>query len=450
MKIKNLNFVKLLFAFLCYAIHTQAQTYTFPLKVSENKRFISDQTGKPFLYVSDAAWQLFMGLPLSEVKEYLTLRKKQGFSVIHVQLTFQPVPDAENIEGQLPFENYDFAKPNERYFQHIDKIIALADSMNMVMAIVPLWYSCCNDGWGSNPVPHLKNNGLEKCTNFGKFVGNRYKKHNNIIWIMGGDNDPHDQKAEIRGLAMGLKEAAPQHLITYHAASTHSSTDVWQQESWLDMSMIYTYFRGFAKAWHGVQPDVYEVAYNEYLKKRMPFVLGESTYEGEHNDVCNSTLQARKQAYYTMLAGGCGHSYGSRFWAVGYKKWKNFEDWKAIVNQPAANSMRYLNQLFATFDWTSLIPDITSELISGENKYASNDYALAAYTQDRKFAVIYVPSPRKFEVNFNVLNAKKIQATWYNPHNGERKIIGKYAQNTKIAFELPDANDWVLLLENIK
>jgi hypothetical protein len=425
-----------------------AQPYTFPLRASPDRRFLVDQRGQPFLYVSDAAWQLFVGLPLPEVREYFLLRKRQGFSVIHAQLTYTPMPGADNLEGQLPFANFDFDQPNERYFAHIDRVVALADSLNLVMALAPLWYSCCNDGWGSNPVKHLQNNGQAKCRNFGRYLGRRYQKFNNFIWIMGGDNDPFDNLAEVRALAQGLKEAAPHHLLTYHAASTHSSTDVWPSEAWLDFSMVYTYFRGFAKAWTKVQPDVYEVAYTEHRKNLMPFVLGESTYEGEHDDVCNSSAQARKQAYYTMLAGGCGHSYGSRFWTVADKKARGYDDWRKIVDQPAANSLAHLNALWATFDWPSLVPDQLGELIAGgANPYASNDYALAAHTKDRRLALAYLPSGRRLVYDLRGLAGKRVTASWYNPRTGAMTRVGQYARTQTVELAPPDANDWVLHLK---
>jgi hypothetical protein len=52
----------------------------------------------------------------------------------------------------------------------------------------------------------------------------------------------------------------------------------------------------YTSAWNKNQPDVYEVSHAEFAKVPVrPFVLGESTYEGEHGAL-GSALQARKQA----------------------------------------------------------------------------------------------------------------------------------------------------------
>lgn len=137
----------------------------FPLKTSPNKRHLVDQKGQPFLYVSDSGWKLFAGLTEAETKEYLQKRQAQGFNTIHVMLT--ALPGDKNRQGHEPFENLDFAKPNEAWFKHVDRAVAIADSMNMLLAIAPLWYSCCNDGWASHPQKPMQRNGPEKATCLG-------------------------------------------------------------------------------------------------------------------------------------------------------------------------------------------------------------------------------------------------------------------------------------------
>jgi hypothetical protein len=157
-------------------------------------------------------------------------------------------------------------------------------------------------------------NGVEKTRDFGRWLGRRYARFDHLMWTPGGDNDPGSAREHYRALASALKGAAPQQLITFHAASSHSSTDVWPGEDWLDVSMIYTYFRGLNKAWNRNQPDGYEVGWEEYHRRpARPFSLGESTYEGEH-DAWGSPLQTRKQAYWSVFSGGMGPAYGSPNW----------------------------------------------------------------------------------------------------------------------------------------
>ena len=229
---------------------------TFPLKLGENQRHLVDQAGRPFLYHADTPWLLFTKLTEAEAKDYIGRRKEQGFTALQIQLT--GFPGMTNRAGALPFAGtppeQDFAQPNEKYFTHVDRVIAEAQRQGMLLAIAPAWSGCCGEGWAgkekNGALRPLNANGAEKSREFGRWLGNRYGKFANVMWILGGDNDPNNARAEIRALGLGLKDTAPQQHITYHAASTHSSTDVWPaDERWLDVSMVYTYFRGFNKAW---------------------------------------------------------------------------------------------------------------------------------------------------------------------------------------------------------
>jgi len=52
------------------------------LKVSENKRFLVTENGKPFFYLADTGWELFHRLNRKEAVEYLDIRVAQKFTVI--------------------------------------------------------------------------------------------------------------------------------------------------------------------------------------------------------------------------------------------------------------------------------------------------------------------------------------------------------------------------------
>lgn len=247
----------------------------------------------------------------------------------------------------------------------------------------------------------------------------------------------------MQALAEGIKENAPNQLMTYHAASTHSSTDDWPKASWLDISMVYTYFRGFNKAWNKNQPDVYEVSYWEYNKRTIkPFFLGESTYEGEHGE-WGSALQARKQAYWCVLSGGMGHAYGSPDW--------NFpENWRDIIQSPGAKSLKYLRKLMESKDWTHLVPDQKNQLAKeGAGPFAKNDYAATAQTVDKKLAITYIPSKRTINYDLTKMGGGRVLATWFNPRTGDYKEAGKWLKSANRHFESPDDNDWVLILETV-
>ena len=386
----------------------------FPLKISDNGRYLAAADGLPFLYHADTVWKLFLKLTLEEAAEYLAERKTQGFTAVQAILT--GFMGETNRDGRAPFEGDDFSRPYDAFFRHVEEVIREAERLGLFVAIAPAWVGCCGEGWGGRGKP-LQLNGPEKCRAFGRYLGRRTAGFPNLMWIMGGDNDPHEDREPIRGMALGLKEAAPHHLLTYHPASSHTSTDVWpQDEPWLDVTMTYTYFRGFNKAWNKNQPDVYEINHTEYHRTPVrPFFLGESTYEGEHG-AWGSALQARKQAYWSMLSGGMGHAYYSPNWNLP-------ANWREVLQMPGAVSLRHFRTLFEPLPWHALAPDEHNRVaVAGRGEFASNDYATTAVAEDRSFSLSYLPSPRTLTLDMGEFPAP-VRAAWFDPTDGSARSV---------------------------
>ncbi len=427
--------------FFCLTIQGVAQA-VFPLSISENQRYLVDAEGSPFLYQADTPWFLFFKLTMPEVKEYIQARKQKGFNTLQIMLTGGK--GLENIDGELPFlNNYDLAQPNEKFFQRVDSIVVEAQNQGLLLALVPLWSGCCRTDYAGvdaegNPLP-LNRNGVEKARAYGEWVGDRYGSYNHIMWVLGGDNDPFNALEEIEAMADGLHRTSNNQLFTYHASSTHSSTDVFPEANWLDVSMVYTYFRGFNKAWNKIQPDVYEVCYDEYQKTpTMPFFLGESTYEGEHDD-WGSALQVRKQAYWAVLSGATGHAYGSPNWHLR-------DDWRKVLQFPGAESLKHLPPLMKSVGWPNLQPNWNGSFIEqGDGGYATNDYAVTAISIDSTHAITYIPSGREIQIDPSLISNKKVKLNWYNPRSGQTVAIKTYSTTEQISLTTPDNQDWILL-----
>jgi hypothetical protein len=420
----------------------------FPLKVGESRRHLVDQRGTPFLYHADTPWMMFLKLTEAEAKDYMALRKQQGFTALQVQLT--GFLGMTNLAGHRPFAGtppvQDFSQPNEQFFAHVDRVIAEAQRKGLLLAIAPAWSGCCGEGWAgkekNGALKPLNANGPAKSRELGRWLGQRYGPFANVLWILGGDNDPHNAREEIRALGLGLKETAPDQIITYHAASSHSSTDVWPaDEPWLDVSMVYTYFRGFNKAWNKDQPDVYEVSHAEYPKTPLrPFFLGESTYEGEHG-AWGSALQARKQAYWCVLGGGFGHAYGSPNWNIP-------GNWREVLELPGANSLKHLRTLLESRPWWKLVPDVNHTVaVDGRGAFATNSYAVTARASDGSCAITYLPTRRALTLDLGQLGRGRAVASWFNPRNGEVTRIGEFGNRQRQVFEPPGDGDWVLVID---
>jgi len=429
------------------SISSEAQ-YRFPLRISDNKRYFKDANGKPFLYHADTGWQIFVLLTTPEAIEYLSHRKNQGFNTIQVQLVMSP--EQVNRYGHKPFlGNNDFARPDEAYYDHVAEILAKADSLGLLIVMSQPWLGCCQEGFGGRPDKPFLANGPEKSRKYGQYLGKKFAKFNNLFWIMGGDNDPKGDRLSLFAFFDGLREAAPKYqLMTYHASPPHSSTDLFQYADWLGFSFIYTYWREKPNEWvtADLQPHVYEAALMEWSKSdTMPFVLGESQYEGTgkiENDMGHSQI-IRRQAYWTMLCGGAGHAYGSDIW--------NFPaNWREIMNYPGARQLGHFIDFFEQIPWWTLVPDVRHlAVVDGYGEWSKPNFVTTAVSKDKKLLVAYIPQIQPVTVNFDSLAGEFFRIKWFNPATGlvvkELTITSKKVQR----LATPPGEDMVLLIQSI-
>jgi len=82
------------------------------LRVSDNRRFLVTNDGRPFFYLADTAWELFHRLNREQAVKYLDTRAAQGFTVIQaVALAELDGITVPNAYGKLPLVDGDPARP---------------------------------------------------------------------------------------------------------------------------------------------------------------------------------------------------------------------------------------------------------------------------------------------------------------------------------------------------
>jgi hypothetical protein len=438
--------VTVILIILC--INQAASQFRFPIKINDTKRFFTDSEGKPFLYHADTGWQIFTQLTTSEAVEYMAFRKSQGFNTIQVQLVMSP--EQVNRYGHKPFlGNNDFSKPDDAYYDHVAKIISKADSLGLLIVMSQPWLGCCQEGFGGRPDKPFLANGPEKSRKYGQYLGKKFSKFNNLFWIMGGDNDPKGDRIPLFAFFEGLRSSAPDHqLMTYHASPPHSSTDLFQYSSWLGFSFIYTYWREKPNDWvtGDLQPHVYEAALEEWSKSdTMPFVLGESQYEGSgkiDNDMGNPQI-IRRQAYWTILCGGTGAAYGSDLW--------NFPpEWREIMNYQGAWQLKHFINFFQTIPWWTLVPDVRHQaVVGGYGEWSKSDFATTAVSTDKKLMVSYIPTLRPVTVDLGYLTGENFSVSWFDPRTGA--IVKEITIKDKKVNRLqsPTGEDMVLIIKSL-
>ncbi len=434
--------MKSLVALIALATATLAAAPAFPLKPSDDGRYLTDAAGKPFFYHADTAWALPKKATLQDAAEYFDLRVKEGFTAIHLHAVSKEAGPVKNVNGDEPFAPLDdILKPNEPYWRHLDGVIEAAEKRGLLAAVSALWIR-----WGGRDREGWRNQLTETNAGaYGEFLGQRYAARKNILWILGGDDNPHEDRGAIALMARALKETAPHHLITVHNQPEHSSAAFFANEPWLDVNAAYTY--------REVPPHLFEEWNRPYASgKPKPIFLIESGYEHESNDSRGGAAQRiRRQAYGAILSGALmGHAYGHR------EIWRFSDKWREGVADTGSKQMRHVRDLFATRAWWKLEPDLLHELVpSRVDRVSPGDvnYAPAARARDGSFALVYFPTNRPVVMDLSKL-PREPRITWFDPTDGsQRPAVHQPWRGTSWREFTPPARnaggdaDFVLLLE---
>ncbi len=435
------------------------------LKVSENKRFIEHEDGTPFFYLGDTAWELFHRLNREETEKYLENRRSKGFTVIQaVVLAENDGLKTPNAYGEVPLIDLDPARPNEKYFEHVDFIVNKAEELGLYIGMLPTWGDKVTvEHGGAGPVIFNPQNAKV----YGEFLGRRYKDKP-IIWILGGDRNVSSKDLfDIwKSMAEGLRKGDGNcHLITFHPRGGKSSSAWFQKEDWLSFNMYQSaHMEHFNK--------VYEFAEHDYrLNPIKPFVDGEPAYEDipvRFWEFCNwenplrvpaevldnerlikdrshfklgyfTDYDVRVHAYWDLLAGACGYTYGNNaIWQM-FKKGGPVAipclyDWHESLDRPGADDMRYVKALFESRSFSKLIPD--QSVIYGNNPKDST-HIRASVASDGSFLLVYLAIGQPATVVTKKIAGQKINAWWYNPRNGESVKIGEFDNSGSREFDPP-------------
>jgi hypothetical protein len=421
------------------------------LKVAPNNRFLMKEDGSPFFYLGDTAWELFHRARRDEVDKYLRDRAAKGFTVIQaVVLAEFDGLSTPNVYGHRALDNNDPATPSEDYFQHVDYIVDKAQKLGLYIGMLPTWGDKWNKKWGIGPEVFTPAN-AEK---FGEFLGTRFKERP-IIWILGGDRNPETDAhlSIIRALAQGIRKGdGGNHLMTYHPMGGSSSSTWFHKDLWLDFNMF--------QSGHSARdtPNHQFTSSNRQLNPPKPTLDGEPRYEDHPIDWKPEKgwfddFDVRQAAYWSLLAGACGHTYGNhnvwQLWQPGREAISAARTpWLKALSHPGSIQMGYLRRLFESRPFMKLVPDqgiIVNEVGTG------GDHMRAARAEDGSFAFIYIPTGKMVAVAMNKIKGRRVKVHWYNPRKGLSTEIGIFSGSGIEEFRPPTSgrgNDWVLVLDN--
>ncbi|MCX7670471.1 MAG: glycoside hydrolase family 140 protein [Anaerolineae bacterium] len=429
-----------------------------PLRVSEDGRYLVTESGRPFFWLGDTAWELFHRCTLEEAELYLENRRRKGFTVIQaVALAEFDGLHTPNPYGDLPLHDDDPTRPNEAYFRHVDAVIRLAADKGLYVGLLPTWGDKVVGMWGAGPMIF----DAENAYTYGRWLAARYRRQPNIIWILGGDRPAIHGELDLRpiwrAMAAGIDEGAGgRPLKTYHPQGGYSSSAWLHAEPWLDFNMM--------QSGHGHGPDAptWEMVEHDYgLEPPKPVLDGEPNYEDhpvrpwprwDPADGYYRDHDVRKQIYRSVFAGACGVTYGHhsiwQFYDPRKRAVVNHADrsWQAALERPGARHAGYLRRLMASRPALARIPDQTMLCHVPRGRH---EHTRATRDREGRYALIYTPIYQPITVRLNALAATQVRAWWFNPRTAVATEIGILPGRGEHTFDPPvDGPDWVVVLDD--
>jgi chitodextrinase len=434
-----------------FAITTSASQSGYRLLLSTNGKYlVNSSTRQPVFLTGDDGFLASLMLSNADVTTYLNDRATRGFNAIWIgvvdQLDQNNAP--KDFFGNVPFDGAWFTNPDAAYWAHQDAVIQQAASLGITVFLHLSFVGNADGNVYDTPAYLASSDATIRA--YGTFIGNRYRNHNNIVYVLGGDYDPSQTAVatKINDLATGLAAADPSHLITIETCRAcsppnQSSLDAygnpipsWLSLNWLDATLSAA------------------VSSSETNFSRTPFLppfMGEDWYELEHGI---TGFQARQEGYREVLS-GCylGRLFGNGpIWSFNASHSGNTSpSWQSQLSSPGSVGQQYMGQLMRSREHWLMAPDLSHTVLTGGFGSGST-LSVAARSSDGQTIIAYLSDGNATAktINMSALTSasSSAKAWWYNPQTAAATLIGTFPNSGSQSFTAPDGNDWVLVIDD--
>ncbi len=428
------------------------------LRASDDGHHVVRRDGTPLLYLADTNWELFARSTRGEAVRYLDDRQAKRFTTI--QTAFLALHEGPNAYGRPPVDYRTLAPvttpgadPADAkqydYWDHVDYVLAEAAKRGFVVSVAPFRQQ-------------LMPKSPADAERYGRFLGDRYGRRPGLIIPVGFDPSAEQIDAQAdayRGVARGLAAGAgggTNVFLTFHPAGRHSSSRWFHQDAWLRYNTI--------QSGHGRDTPSWRMIAADYARKpAKPVLDAEATYEGHPlgnvprdpqtgKRVLSDAADVRKYAYWNLLAGAWGHTYGHHsVWQM-YVPGKHKEGYEAVVgwadalDAPGANQMRHVRTLMEARPMLARVPD--PSLVA--DAFEGGAHVEAA--RGDGYAFIYSAEGRPVTLVPGKVSGDRVRAAWFDPRTGRGTVVGEYANRGTRTFTPPTAgrgSDWVLVIDDV-
>lgn len=431
------------------------------LRVSDNGHYLQNGC-VPFFWLGDTAWDLLQRLSVEEARVYLKNRADKGFNVIQCVLTNarregDELGSLQTVEEENILEN--IGPRNEGYWQHVEAVASIAEELGIYMGFLPIWGKVARRG-------NVTEENVEAYT---RYIAERFRKCPNIIWIMGGDIRGNECLGLWNIMGPVLKEVTPDKLIAYHPFGRTCSSYWFADKDWLDINMFQSGHRRYdqidLKSWDdkdGSEPwygeDNWRYVEAEYKRdcRIRPVLDGEPSYEqipqGLHDpkEPYWQEHHVRRYAWWSVLAGSCGHTYGDnsifQFYGTGHiQEFGAIDVWQKALHHTGSGQIQYLKDLMLEIGFQNgkaCQPVIAAG--SGEREERISAFG----TGDALVLYSYLGKPFSLQgAGYGLMDG-----WWLDPATGSRSYFGRIDLSGEPVSLVPPVkkaghNDWVCVLK---
>lgn len=444
MKNKYKTHIAILILTILLANYLPGEAQIQKLAISHNNRFLTKEDGSPFIWIGETNW-FFAKLHPNVIDSILDKRSAQGFTVMLVSCR------EKMINGRGPGE---ITNPNLDWWNYLDDYISKCAERGLYVGITLGW-------WGV-----IKKNSAEDLFEYGKWVGQRYKDNNNIIWLTLGESGSYNRKEEIpstktSALVQGIKLGdSGNKLLTVHAdyqrgTSITNDGDLcdfnnWQTSQWCCPDNLPRKDEREWTVWEAIQFD-YSKLYNGSPK---PTIDLEAWYEN-NKDFCGTTPYIiRRRAYFTIFAGAFGHNYGAGgIWDGLTTQMDCSKNALSALDYPGATQISHVSNFLHCLgeDFLKMIPDQSIIIEGNSDNYDSHIQSVVSH--DKSFSLIYSASDFPYKLDLQKMNIQTMYYLWYHPESNTVRSKVTSAKNrsaNEMTFDPPgedgSGNDWILVI----
>jgi hypothetical protein len=445
--------------------HTLSAEGQFMTLDPTGKFLINSITHSPVFITGDSAWSLITQLNNSDLELYLSDRASRGFNYVWcaaIDNYYQSNPP-NNYYGYAPFDGPDFTNEDPHYWSHVDYVLQRAAAYSITVALAPAFVGLSSPG---GYLASYKNSSEKILTGYGEFLGKRYRRFPNVIWVIGGDVDPATGVLpKLAALADGIHSQDQVHLMAAEGQPQHAAMETFGNPTWMNLNWLYFHMTNIPGG-----------STTNYMRSPwLPSFLGEAGYE---NTTSLSELQVREQGYWAVLSGanlGNGGFGNSPLWYfnAGPDAQPKEPIWRSQLGSIGSLGQMYLGRLFRSREHWKLVPDINhTVMIAGYNSRSflssswelfrtlvhrepyrlGSESAVAARTSDGQTIIAYVPTGNAAMITIDMNRVtdagSKARCWWFNPRDGSSLLIGNFATQGIRKFTPPDRNDWVLVIDS--